>query len=47
MSLPLMMHRLQVSSSRGDNVITSPAARGVVSAIYSTVRLEEARTEHC
>jgi hypothetical protein len=47
MSSPLMMHKLQVSSSRGDSVITSPAARGVVSAINSTMRLEEASTEHC
>jgi hypothetical protein len=44
---PLMMHRLQVSSSRGDSGITSPAVRGAASAINSTVRLEEASTEHC
>jgi hypothetical protein len=47
MSSPLMMHRLQVSSSRGDSVITSPAALGAASAINSTVRLEVASTNHC
>jgi hypothetical protein len=46
MSSPLMMHRLQVSSSRGDSVITPPAARGAASAINSTVRLREASAEH-
>jgi hypothetical protein len=30
------MHRLQVPISRGDNVIISPAARGVAVAINST-----------
>jgi hypothetical protein len=47
MSSPLMMHRLQVPSSRGDSVITSPTARGAVSDINSTVKLKEASTEHC
>jgi hypothetical protein len=47
MSSPLMMHRLQVSSSRGDSVITSPATRRAASAINSIVRLEEASAEHC
>jgi hypothetical protein len=47
MSSPLMMHRLQVSSSRGDSVITLLAARGAASAINSTVRLEEASAKHC
>jgi hypothetical protein len=47
MSSPLMMHKLQTPLPRGDSVITSPAAQGVASAINSTVRLEEASTEHC
>jgi hypothetical protein len=47
MSSPLMMYRLQVSSSHGDSVITSPATRGAALAINSTVRLREASAEHC
>jgi hypothetical protein len=39
-SSPLMMHRLQVPLSRGDSVITSPAARGVTLAINSTLGTE-------
>jgi hypothetical protein len=40
MSSPLMMHRLQVPLSRGDSVITSPAARGATLAINSTLVTE-------
>jgi hypothetical protein len=47
MSSPLIMHRLQVPVSRGDSVITSPAAQGTALAINSTVKLKEASTEHC
>jgi hypothetical protein len=36
-SSPLMMRRLQVPLSRGDSVITSPAARGATLAINSTL----------
>jgi hypothetical protein len=36
MSSLLMMHRLQVLISRGNRVITSPAARGTALAINST-----------
>jgi hypothetical protein len=36
MSSPLIMHRLQVLISRGDNVITSPVALGVALAKNST-----------
>jgi hypothetical protein len=36
MSLPLMMHMLQVPLSRGDRVFTSPAVRGTALAINST-----------
>jgi hypothetical protein len=39
-SSPLMMHRLQVLLSRGDSVITSPAARGASSAINSMLGTE-------
>jgi hypothetical protein len=46
-SSPLMMHRLQVPSSRGDSVINSSTARAAASAINSTVKLMEASTEHC
>jgi hypothetical protein len=46
-SPPLMMHMLQVPSSRGDSVINSPTAQGVASAINSTVKLKEASTKHC
>jgi hypothetical protein len=46
MLLPLMMHRLQVPSSCGDSVITSPTARGTAAAINSTVKLKEASTKH-
>jgi hypothetical protein len=35
MSLPLIMHKLQVSVSHGDSVITLPAARGPTLAINS------------
>jgi hypothetical protein len=42
-SSPLMMHRLQVLISRGDSVITSPAARGVMLAINSTLVTEEGK----
>jgi hypothetical protein len=45
-SLHLMMHRLQVPSSRGDSVINSPTARGAASAINSNVKLKEASTKH-
>jgi hypothetical protein len=38
-----MMHRLQVLISRGDSVITSPAARGVMLAINSTLVTEEGK----
>jgi hypothetical protein len=47
MSSPLMMHRLQTPLPRGDSVSTSPAARGAVLAINSTVKLKEASIEHC
>jgi hypothetical protein len=40
MSTPLMTHRLQVLISRGDSVITSPAARGAMLAINSTLETE-------
>jgi hypothetical protein len=40
MSSPLIMHRLQVPVSRGDSVITSPAARGAALAINSTFVIE-------
>jgi hypothetical protein len=40
MSLPLIMHMLQVPISRGDSVITSPAARGAALAINSTFEAE-------
>jgi hypothetical protein len=36
MSSPLIMQRLQVLISRGDSVITSPAARGAALAIDSS-----------
>jgi hypothetical protein len=47
MSSPLMMHKLEVPSSRGDSVINSPTAQGAASAINSTVKLKEASIEHC
>jgi hypothetical protein len=40
MSSPLMMHMLQVPLSRGDSVITSPAAQGATMAINSTLGTE-------
>jgi hypothetical protein len=40
MSSPLIMHRLQVPVSRGNSVITSPAARGAGLAINSTIVIE-------
>jgi hypothetical protein len=40
MSSPLMMHKLQAPLSRGNRVITSPAARGTALAINSTFEAE-------
>jgi hypothetical protein len=40
MSSPVIMHKLQVPVSRGDSVITSPAARGEALAINSTFVIE-------
>jgi hypothetical protein len=40
MSSPLITHRPQVPLSRGNRVNTSPAARGVASAINSTFEAE-------
>jgi hypothetical protein len=40
MASPLIMHRLHVPLSRGDSVITSPAAGGVALAINSTFEAE-------
>jgi hypothetical protein len=40
MSSPLMVHRLQVSISRGDSVITAPAAWGTALAINITFEAE-------
>jgi hypothetical protein len=40
MSSPLMMHRLQAPLSRGNRVITSPAAQGTTLAINSTFEAE-------
>jgi hypothetical protein len=40
MPSPLIMHRLQVPLSRGDSVITSPAARGTTLVINSTLGIE-------
>jgi hypothetical protein len=40
MSSPLMMHRLQILLSRGDSVITSPAAWGTTLAINSMLGTE-------
>jgi hypothetical protein len=37
---PLIEHRLQVPVSRGDSVITSPAARGTALGINSTLETE-------
>jgi hypothetical protein len=47
MSSPLMMHRLQAPLSRGNRVITSPAARGAALAINSAFETEGASTKHC
>jgi hypothetical protein len=41
MSSPLIVHRPQVPLSRGNRVITSPAARGTTLAINSTFEAEE------
>jgi hypothetical protein len=40
MSSPLIMHRLPVLISRGESVITSPAAQGAASATNSTFETE-------
>jgi hypothetical protein len=40
MSSLLIMHRLRVSISRGDSVITLPAAQGATLAINSTLVTE-------
>jgi hypothetical protein len=40
MSSPLIKHRPQVPLSRGNRVITSPAARGTALAINSTFEAE-------
>jgi hypothetical protein len=40
MSSPFIMHRPQVPLSRGNRVITSPAARGAALAINSTFEAE-------
>jgi hypothetical protein len=40
MSSPLIVHRLQVPVSRGDSVITLPAAQGTALAINSTFETE-------
>jgi hypothetical protein len=45
MSSPLIVHRLQVPVSHGDNVITSPATQGTALAINSTVKLKDTNTE--
>jgi hypothetical protein len=40
MSSPLMMHRLRAPLSRGNRVITLPAARGATLAINSAFETE-------
>jgi hypothetical protein len=45
--LPPKKWKTAHSRSRGNNVITSLVAQGLVLAIDSTIRLKEASTKHC